>query len=247
MSGIPRTPVNRTEFDYKEYLEEKGIRTAISYPKIKLVERDQGNPILTAIYTLRRNMSQSLSKALPEPQNSLAQGILLGLRSSIPQQLKNAFSSTGTTHILAISGHNLSIFIGICLAIGIWIFGRKHRIYIWLALGITWAYTLLSGMSPPVIRSALMISLFLAAELLGRQRHSMNALLFAAAVMTAFNPHVLRDVSFQLSFMAMSGLIVLSPGLISRGLPVRSSPIISTHSRWSESRQRSLLHLHSPA
>jgi len=215
--GMPVTPLNNSEFDYRGYLEEKGIRSIISYPAITPVKRDQGNPALTAVYTLRRGLSESLSKALPEPQNALAQGILLGLRSTIPQELKDAFTRTGTTHILAISGHNLSIFIGICLAIGIWIFGRRHRIYIWLALAITWLYTLISGMSPPVIRSALMISIFLTAELLGRQRHSMTALLFAAAVMTVFQPSVLGDVSFQLSFMAMSGLIIISPSLISRG------------------------------
>ncbi|HAV10665.1 MAG TPA: DNA internalization-related competence protein ComEC/Rec2, partial [Dehalococcoidia bacterium] len=217
VTGALETPQNFSDFDYKGYLNEKGIRSVISYPKIVLTERGQGNKVLSIIYDLRRKLSQSLSLALPEPQNALAQGILLGLRSTIPQELKTAFSKTGTTHILAISGLNLSIFIGICLAIGIWIFGRQRSIYIWLGLAITWIYTLISGMNAPVIRSALMVSLFLIAELLGRQRQALSALIFAAAVMTAVDPAVLHDVSFQLSFLAMTGLITISPGLIGQG------------------------------
>ena len=237
ISGTPKTPQSFSDFDYKGYLNEKGIRSVISYPKIILVERDRGTKPLSLVYELRRNLSHSLSLALPEPQNALAQGILLGLRSTIPQQLKDAFSRTGTTHILAISGLNLSIFIGICLAIGIWIFGRQRSTYIWLGLTITWIYTLISGMNAPVIRSALMISLFLLAELLGRQRQSLSALIFAAAIMTAFDPVVLYDVSFQLSFLAMTGLILISPGLIQWGRTSRGRTI--RH----ENVMRSTLHL----
>jgi competence protein ComEC len=103
------------------------------------------------------------------------------------------------------------------LAAGIWLFGKRYSIYIWLALLIIWLYALLTGMNPPVVRGAIMGSLFLIAEFLGRQSSASIALTFAAAVMVGIEPQVLWDVSFQLSFLAMAGLIFMSPYLQSWG------------------------------
>ena len=97
------------------------------------------------------------------------------------------------------------------ISFGILIFGRQRSIYIWLALIVTWLYTLLTGMRPPVMRAAIMGSLFLTAEFLGRQRSATTALAFAAAVMVGIDPQLLWSVSFQLSFLAMAGLILLYP------------------------------------
>ena len=169
------------------------------------------------VYWLRERLFQTLAKVLPEPQASLAQGIILGIRDTIPSSIKDAFVRTGTAHILAISGINLSIIAGMLLSIGVWLFGRRRYIYIWLALGIIWLYALLTGMNPPVARGAIMASLFLAAELLGRQRTAITSLALAAAIMVAVNPQTLWDASFQLSFLSMAGLIFLSPPLQTLG------------------------------
>ncbi|GAH86164.1 unnamed protein product, partial [marine sediment metagenome] len=90
-------------------------------------------------------------------------------------------------------------------------------LYIWLALGTIWLYALLTGMHPPVIRGAIMASLFLTAELLGRQRTAITALAFAAAVMVGISPHTLWDAAFQMSFLAMAGLIFVFPPLQALG------------------------------
>jgi len=160
---------------------------------------------------LRQRLSASLARALPEPQGSLAQAILLGLRANIPDSLHEAFSRTGTAHLLAISGLHLSIIMALLVSLGILAFGRQHSIYIWLALAGTWFYALLAGMHPPVVRAAIMGSLFLIAEFLGRQRSAIVALAFAAAVMVGIEPGLLWTVSFQLSFLAMAGLVLLYP------------------------------------
>ena len=102
------------------------------------------------ISRLRGNLAQVLSSLLPEPQASLAQGIILGIRENIPRSVQLDFAHTGTAHILAISGQNLSIFVGILVGFGIWLFGRRHYFYIWLALAALWLYSLLTGMQPPV-------------------------------------------------------------------------------------------------
>ncbi len=213
LTGGLQTPPQYDEFDYKGYLARHGIYSIMNYPKIEIIDTGKGFKPLSWIHTLRSQLSQSLSLALPEPQASLAQGILLGLRGNIPYSLKETFTRTGTAHLLAISGLHLSIIIGIFLSLGISLFGRRYYIYIWLALLVIWLYALITGMRPPVVRGAVMGSMFLFAEYLGRQRTASTALAFAAALMIGIEPHVMWDASFQLSFLAMAGLLYISPYL----------------------------------
>ncbi|MCJ7515486.1 MAG: ComEC family competence protein, partial [Dehalococcoidia bacterium] len=213
ITGTLETPPQSDDFNYKDYLARQGIYSVINYPRIEILDTGKGFKPLAWIYSLRNRLSESLSQALPEPQASLAQGILLGLRGNIPDSLNQAFARTGTTHVLAISGINITIVIGMLLAAGIWLFGKRYSIYIWLALLIIWLYALLTGMNAPVVRGAIMGSLFLIAEYLGRQSSALTALTFAAAIMVAIEPQVLWDASFQLSFLAMAGLILISPYL----------------------------------
>jgi competence protein ComEC len=213
ITGKLETPPQSDDFNYKDYLARQGIYSIINYPRIEILDTGEGFKPLAWIYSLRNRLSESLSQALPEPQASLAQGILLGLRGNIPDSLNQAFARTGTTHVLAISGINITIVIGMLLAAGIWLFGKRYSIYIWLALIIIWLYALLTGMNAPVVRGAIMGSLFLIAEYLGRQSSALTALTFAAAIMVAIEPQVLWDASFQLSFLAMAGLILISPYL----------------------------------
>jgi len=222
VTGKLETPSQLGDFDYKGYLEHQGIYATMRFYSsegIDVLARGQGFKPLEWIYSLRKSMSESIAEVMPEPQAALTQGIVLGIRYNIPAEVKADFVSTGTTHILAISGVNLSIIAGILLSIGIWFFGKRRYIYIWLALGIIWLYTLLTGMNPPVVRGAIMASVFLAAELLGRQRTAITSLAFAAAVMAGIDPPILFDASFQLSVLAMAGLIFITPPL--RGLGQR--------------------------
>jgi len=174
VTGKLETPPQLDDFDYKGYLAHQEIYSTMLYPKIETLERGAGFKPLEWVYSLRNRLSQTLAEVLPEPQASLAQGIILGKRGTIPSPLKDDFTRTGTAHLLAISGLHLSIVAGILLSLGIWLFGRRRYTYIWLALGIIWLYALLTGMHPPVIRAAIMVSLFLTAELLGRQRSAIT-------------------------------------------------------------------------
>jgi len=211
VSGKLETPPQLNDFDYKGYLAHQGIYTITYYPEIEILERGKGFKPLEWVYSLRNHLAQTMSAVLPEPQASLAQGIILGIRGNIPLSVKTDFTRTGTTHLLAISGLHLSIIAGILLSVGIWLFGRRHYIYIWLALGTIWLYALITGLHPPIVRGAIMASLFLTAELLGRQRSAITALTFAAAIMVGISPYILGDAAFQLSFLAMTGLVFLFP------------------------------------
>ncbi len=211
LEGKPETPPEFEDFDYRGFLANQQIYTTMLHPKIEVIERDRGSKLLSALYSLRRNIAASLSRSLPEPQAALANGIILGARSTIPSSVKDDFRNSGTTHILAISGANLSIIASMLVGLFTWILGKKHGIYVYLTLGIIWLYSMLTWLEPPVVRSAIMASLFLTAELLGRQKSALPALAFSGAVMTLATPSVLWDVSFQLSFMAMAGLILIYP------------------------------------
>ena len=217
VTGRLETPPQLDDFDYKGYLANQGIYSTMLYPQIEIRDSGKGFKPLEWVYSLRNRLSQTLAKVLPEPQASLAQGIILGIRGNIPQPLKADFSHSGTAHLLAISGLHLSIVAGILLSLGIWLFGRKHYLYIWLALATIWVYALLTGMHPPIFRAAIMVSLFLVADLLGRQRSAFTSLAFAAAIMVGISPQILRDASFQMSFTAMAGLIFIFPLVQSLG------------------------------
>ena len=196
---------------YWDYLENRDILSTMYYPIVEALTGFEGLRLQEWLYDWRRNLSRALEKVLPEPQAALAQGITLGIRANIPANLKADFSNTGTAHLLAISGVNLTIVAGLLAAAAVRLFGRKNHLHIWLTLIVVWLYTWLTGMGAPVVRAAIMVSFFLVGELFGRQRSGLIALLLAAAVMVGFSPRLFYDASFQLSFAAMAGLVFVFP------------------------------------
>lgn len=216
--GKVQEPPRLGDFDYPDYLAHQGIYATVSFPAVEVLERGQGNKLLAGIYSLRGRMGEALGRVLPEPQAALAQGMVLGMRGNIPDSLRVDLSRTGTAHILAISGMHIGIFAGLLVAFGVWLFGRRRNLYIWLALAAVWFYAVITGLEAPVMRAAIMASLFLAAELLGRQRSGAVALALAAAVMVGLSPPVLFTASFQLSFLAMAGVMLIAPALRDGGL-----------------------------
>jgi competence protein ComEC len=217
VNGKLETPQAIDDFDYPGYLANQGIYSTMLSPKIEVTAIGKGFLPLAWVYSLRNRLSEAMAATLPEPQASLAQGMILGIRGNITPALQDSFIRSGTTHILVISGSQFNIVAGILVATGIWLFGKRRYFYVWLALAAIWIYALLTGMSPPVIRSAIMVSLFLIADLLGRQRSAIVVLGFAAAVMVAITPTILHDASFQLTFMSTIGMVFVAPRLQSWG------------------------------
>ena len=213
VKGKLETPQPIDNFNYPGYLSNQGIYSTMLSPQTYLIGTGKGFRPLARVYALRNRLSQAMSATIPEPQASLAQGMILGIRGNITPELQNAFIQSGTMHILVISGSQFNIVAGILVATGIWLFGKRRFFYIWLALAAIWIYALLTGMSPPVIRSAVMVSIFLFADLLGRQKSAMTAIGFAAALMVAITPKILADASFQLTFMSTLGMVVVAPRL----------------------------------
>jgi competence protein ComEC len=206
-------PASFDDFDYAGYLARQDIYAVMFYPEVTLTASDRGSPVLGWIFTVRHRLEDNLARVLPEPQASLAQGILLGLRGNIPADINDDFKRSGLTHILAISGMNLTIIAGLLVGLFTRLLGKRYYFYVWLTAGTVWGYVLLTGLPASVVRAAIMASVFLLAELAGRQKNAGPALWLAGLIMTLANPLVLWDVSFQLSLMAMFGIIYLSPHL----------------------------------
>lgn len=158
----------------------------------------------------RQALDETISKSLPSPQAQLLSGIVLGEKKSLPPQFHLALRDTSTLHIVVVSGQNLSMVAGFFLTLSGLI---KRRLAIALAFLAIILYTLLTGAQVPVLRAAIMVSLSFLAQIFGRQRDSFWVLIMTAAIMLLVNPRWILDLSFQLSFMATMGLVVISPVL----------------------------------
>ena len=182
---------------------------------ISLVGTDRGNPLRGTVAGTRDWVSSNLGTALSEPASSLARAMIVGDRTGLSDELVQDFRESGTSHILAISGLHIALVGGLALTLSAGLFGRRGQYYLLLPLTVTWSYAALAGFSPSVTRAAIMFSVYLLARALGRQGSSLPAIGFAAALMVAVSPEILKSLSFQLSFAAVTGIAVLAPRIAS--------------------------------
>ncbi|MBP9821928.1 MAG: ComEC/Rec2 family competence protein [Candidatus Pacebacteria bacterium] len=210
------------DFDYVQYLKNKSIRTTIPYPKIIFdskihVSTFQGLKIgfYKKIFAIKDSFESSVSRSLGVPYSAYINGVLLGTKQDIPAELTDAFNKTSTTHVLAISGYNITI-IGEALLAVLVFFMRRRRAF-WVSVGFIIVFTIMTGAGASVVRAAVMGLLLLFANGYGRLYDPKNSILFAGAAMVLIDPLALRfDVGFQLSFLAVLGLMYVGPLLKER-------------------------------
>jgi competence protein ComEC len=214
VQGRLETPPILEDFSYRDYLARQGIYTLMNQASARLLLHDQGNPLLAWVYALKGHALATLYRIFPDPEASLMAGILLGVETGIPEPVQQAFQATGTTHIIAISGFNITILAGLFSTLFVKLLGKRRR---FLAAGLSIAaiglYTILVGAEAAVVRAALMGALALFARQVGRQQDGLNSLGLVAALMALANPNLLWDVGFQLSFMATLGLVLYATPL----------------------------------
>ncbi len=167
---------------------------------------------------LRESIAAFVRSGLPEPHSSLLLGMILGIKSGFPPDFYEALRVSGTLHVVVVSGFNITIIIN-TLARALIFIPLKIRLFITL-LFIT-AFVLLVGVNPPVVRAALMGAVGLLATVLGRQGDALRALLLAVLVMLVIQPTWVGELSFQLSFLATLGLILVFP-ILDRVVPGQS-------------------------
>jgi competence protein ComEC len=204
-------PPSTGDFNYADYLASRGISSLANYPGVLSVDSGHGDWLRRSSTDIRSRLNGSLEAILPEPHSSLAAGILFGERSSIPDDLLDDMRDTGTSHLVAVSGQNVTIVAAMVLAGLAWLIGRRPAA--WVSLAAIAGYTILVGPQPSVIRAAVMGAVYVLATISGRQQTSVIALALAASIMTAIDPTIIDDVSFQLSFAATFGLATFASPL----------------------------------
>lgn len=194
---------------YMLYLQKDGIFAMFKSSSVNIFGSDSCDFSWKVIYTVKSFIDGQIRQYFAEPVSSIVSGLLLGLRQSIAQNILDDFSRTGLTHILAISGYNITMVISI-FAVFLNASGRKTRFW-GTVLGIT-VFVVLTGMSASVIRAAIMGSLTVLAKFCGRKSTGMQALLLSGVMMVILKPGMLLyDMSFQLSYLATLGLLIYVP------------------------------------
>ncbi len=224
-----KIPENFDSFDYREYLFSQGIHYLSYYPEIELLGGDLNSKPLSEIpltpffkggsfkkyyaqiLSFKKNLINLNKSVYPQPQASIINAMALGNRSDVSLEILESFNLTGTRHIIAISGLHITIItvmlMYLLLAIGI---NRNRAFY--LAILLIAFFVVMIGLPPSAVRAAIMGGMVLLAIRVGRLNSSLNAIVFAAAAMLVINPNLLRhNVGFQLSFMAVLGIIYLFP------------------------------------
>lgn len=204
--GILETPPEFQDFSYRDYLARQDIFSLMSNASVTTVATQEGYPVVHLLFSIRQRALETLYSIFPDPEASLLAGILLGVESGISSDVREAFNDTSTTHIIAISGFNITILAALVISLAGRTLGMQRGA---IAAAITIAlYTILVGADAAVVRAAIMGGLALFARFLGRVTLALASLSATAIVMTLANPEVLWDVGFQLSFAATLGLVL---------------------------------------
>lgn len=200
-----------SRFDYRTYLAKDGIFYLCQKPKIEKIGGENKKSFYGFLLDVRKSMSGKMGKLVPYPESGLLEGLLLGGSGGLPKKLQENFSRTGMTHIVAVSGYNVTIVAEYLMIAGIFL-GLWRPQAFWVAIFGILLFIFLVGFPPSAVRAGVMGGLILWAMKEGRLANSQNAILFAASVMLIFNPMLLRfDVGFQLSFLATLGIIYIYP------------------------------------
>ncbi len=197
------------EFDYVNYLRKDGILYVMGYPKIEIVSRGHGDKIKSTLFFIKEKFLEKMNFAISEPENLLMGGLILGEKSSFGRELRQSFVDTGTIHIVALSGYNITIVAEWFMKLFAFL---PKNLGIGMGILAILFFILMTGGSSTAIRAGIMATLALVARATGRNYDVARALLLAGVLMIIFNPFLLvYDVSFQLSMLATVAVIFLAP------------------------------------
>jgi len=224
VSGRLQTPVVFDEFDYKTYLAQQGISFIMYQPEIELVERGSYEGFSQSAYAvvlkLKHMFREVLKEHITPPQSTILGAILLGDKSALQVETKEKLNASGLRHITAISGMHVGLLTILLMRLFIWIgLWRQQAFYVTVAFMIL--FIVLTGLQPSAVRAGIMGGMLLLGQYLGRIHVSMRALVFAAVIMLGMNPLLLGNVGFQLSFLAVLGIMLFLPIFqhLSRNIP----------------------------
>lgn len=220
---------NPGEFDYKAYLERQNI-FSVAYPTDTIIkiqdDKFQYRPSEIGVVIKSKLIGLLRTCELSQEAFSIGAALMLGYDDEIENDILQSFSHSGTLHILSVSGMHT----GVLYAILIWVFSLidKHERYkktrCLVIISFLILFVLITGVSPSVLRAALMLALMVLGQTFYKKGNSYNTLLFSAFIILLYNPYLIIDVGFLLSYLAVFGILYLYPLLFNR-FPVQQ-PIL---------------------
>lgn len=209
-------PFNPAEFNYKKYLAHQNIyNQAFLYPKQYVtLNTNAGNPVIAYSLKLRQRLVQKFRKNMHDTTAiAVASTLIMGYKADLSTDVVQAYSKTGTIHVLSVSGAHVAI-IYILLGWAFSFLGRYKQgkvIKAFIIISIIWYYSLLTGFSPAVCRAVVMISFIIIGKTYSRYINTLNILAVSAFFLLLYNPFFIADVGFQLSYLAVGGLVIFQP------------------------------------
>lgn len=205
-------------YEYGDDLQIDGVFTkeefkghnfwVMYFPGIKIRENDH-NSITTMAESIRNEAKKLFENTLPPIHASLLLGIVLGGKQNMPDAFLENLRTVGVLHVIAASGMNVS-FVAIFLMATLGKVLRRSLALFTAILGVGF-YVMLAGFEPSVVRAAIMCTLAFSASLLGRQGYALGALIITGYLMLLFEPGLIEDIGFQLSFLATLGILLVKP------------------------------------
>lgn len=220
MLSVKHSPIEAPYYDaafnFKAWMASKNIyhQAFLNQNQLQLIGVSKGNPIITHALKLRQQQIAYYRKIIKNDEAfALACTLILGYRTQLDPDTLAIYSKTGTIHALSVSG----MHVGIIYMVLHWILGFLDRqkklkiIKIVLICLFIWSYAILTGLSPSVLRSVIMLSVYVVAKSFRQNTNSYNVLAFTAFCLLCYDPFLIWDIGFQLSFLAVLGLIYLQP------------------------------------
>lgn len=203
-----------SSFDYISYLAKDDIFYKIDFAKTEIISNNNGNKIKQFLFNIKNSFIKNINKTISEPESSLLSGILLGSKNSIDKNTTEIFRKAGLSHIVALSGYNITIVADAIMET--FSFLPRNISFLGGILGII-IFVIMTGASSTAVRSGIMALIVILASITHRNYQAGRALIIAGFLMIIINPKILVfDTSFQLSFLATIAVIYVSPILKDR-------------------------------
>lgn len=212
---------NGKEFDYVKYLKNQDIYFIVNYPEIQIIKKDDSFSFKKILFSFKNSFNEKIKKYISHKESSLAGGIVLGMRGSFDKDFKQDLVDTGTIHIVALSGYNVSVVAGSLIKFFSIFLGSVVSIILGFIFLVF--FILMTGASVTSIRAGIMAGIMLLGKIYGKEYLAGRVLFIAGFLMVVYDYRVLSDLSFQLSFLATWGVLFLNPLLYNKFyfLPVR--------------------------
>ena len=207
---------NPNQFDYKHYSSLQGVyhQQYLKGEDFKILGSGFTNPVLSFAYDVREWALSVVEQNIDgREERSIIQALILGYKNDLDREIKSAYASSGAMHILAVSGLHVGIIYGLFyFLLGRLRQGNKTRwLFALIVLCALWFYAAITGFSPSVFRAATMFSFIVLAGASGRSTNIYNTLAASAFVLLLYDPMLILSVGFQLSFLAVIGIVYIQP------------------------------------